>query len=97
MVLNFSRFIPVKNLTINLIIFIKLCYILKYALFVQYSFYFLVLGFDRLLSIICQEPSIRDVIAFPKSNDGKDPMSKAPATISIEEQNYYHIQTKPCN
>lgn len=53
------------------------------------------LGLDRLLAIICHEPSIRDVIAFPKSHDGKDPMSKAPATISIEDQNYYHIQTKP--
>lgn len=52
------------------------------------------LGLDRLLAIICQEPSIRDVIAFPKSHDGKDLMSKAPAPISVEDQNYYYIQTK---
>lgn len=58
-------------------------------------FFLFFLGLDRLLAIICHEPSIRDVIAFPKSHDGKDPMSKAPATISIEDQNYYHIQTKP--
>lgn len=69
--------------------------ILKKLLYLFNDFFFCFLGLDRLLAIICHEPSIRDVIAFPKSHDGKDPMSKAPATISIEDQNYYHIQTKP--
>jgi aspartyl-tRNA synthetase len=37
--------------------------------------------------------SIRDVIAFPKSLEGKDLMSGAPVPISEEEKALYHIQT----
>ncbi|XP_060554526.1 aspartate--tRNA ligase, mitochondrial-like [Ruditapes philippinarum] len=53
------------------------------------------LGLDRLFAIICGAASIRDVIAFPKTQDGKDPMSKAPATVSQAELDSYHIQIKP--
>ncbi|XP_064616568.1 aspartate--tRNA ligase, mitochondrial-like [Liolophura sinensis] len=52
------------------------------------------LGLDRLMAVVCGTPSIRDVIAFPKSHDGKDPMSKAPAVVSQEELDVYHIQIK---
>lgn len=52
------------------------------------------LGLDRLLAIVCGAQSIRDVIAFPKSLDGKDALSKAPVPISEEELKMYHIQVR---
>ncbi|XP_067624823.1 aspartate--tRNA ligase, mitochondrial [Eurosta solidaginis] len=49
------------------------------------------LGLDRLISIICRARSMRDVIAFPKSLNGRDPLSKAPVPISDEEKALYHL------
>lgn len=49
------------------------------------------LGLDRLMSILCDTNSIRDVIAFPKSLDGKDLMSGAPSLISDKEKEMYHL------
>ena len=43
------------------------------------------LGFDRLVSMFGGQDSIRDFIAFPKNNSGRDVMIDAPATIAKDQ------------
>jgi aspartyl-tRNA synthetase len=50
-------------------------------------------GFDRLCSIFAGLDSIRDVIAFPKNNSGRDVMIDTPSTISGEQLNELKIKT----
>lgn len=42
-------------------------------------------GLDRFVTLINNEPNIREVIAFPKTGEGKDLMMKAPAAISDKQ------------
>jgi aspartyl-tRNA synthetase len=51
-------------------------------------------GFDRLCSIFGGADSIRDFIAFPKNNAGKDVMIDSPSTISEEQLKELALQIK---
>lgn len=50
-------------------------------------------GFDRLVSIFAGLDTIRDVIAFPKNNSGRDVMIDTPSTISDEQLKELKINT----
>jgi aspartyl-tRNA synthetase len=51
-------------------------------------------GFDRLCAIFGGADSIRDFIAFPKNNSGRDMMIDAPSGIAIEQLNELGIALK---
>ncbi len=52
----------------------------------------LAFGFDRLVAILGGQETIRDFIAFPKNNSGRDVMIDAPAAIDKSQLNELHIQ-----
>ena len=51
-------------------------------------------GFDRLCAIMAGQESIRDFIAFPKNNSGRDIMIDTPSTINEHQLVELNIKLK---
>jgi aspartyl-tRNA synthetase len=52
-------------------------------------------GWDRITMLIAGAESIRDVIAFPKSGGGYDPLTAAPAPITPQQRKEAGVDAKP--
>lgn len=52
-------------------------------------------GWDRVLQLIGGTDSIRDVIAFPKTGGGFDPLTAAPAPITAQQRKEAGVDFKP--
>jgi len=49
-------------------------------------------GIDRIVTILQNEPNIREVIAFPKTGDGRDFMMNAPSEVDKKQLEDLHIK-----
>lgn len=54
----------------------------------------LAFGLDRMIMLMLKRKSIRDVIAFPKTQNAIDPMSEAPSTVALKQLHELHIQVE---
>lgn len=51
-------------------------------------------GIERLLALLLNEPNVREVVAFPKTGDNREPMTGSPSTVEEKQLKDLHIRVQ---